>query len=142
MPFVPQGVGNELEYWITAHIPLVADIADRYIFIAPTRCTVTQIQEIHATAESTATTLLMNVTRCQGTEAPSAGDPLIADNTAAGLSLKATAATLQTATLTSTTAHLTLEAGDRLAFDSTQSGSAANNFAGGVFLIKVRVGPK
>lgn len=95
---------------------LVADQIDQTCFIADRNYVVTKIQEIHTTAESGGTLTLIP-RRQQGTEAPASGDALATaiDMVGAG----AVAQTLKTATLTTTTANLLINAGDRLALDFT-----------------------
>lgn len=87
-------------------------------FIARTACRIVGITEIHATAESTASTLTGYVEKLTSTTAPGSGTTVMSGT----FNLKATANTLQTATLTtsgtgdSDAADLQLAAGDRLSF--------------------------
>ena len=79
-------------------------------FISPVATVVQGIQEVHTTAGTDSGTVTLNVEKLTGTTAPGSGTNLIAT----ALSLKATANTVQTATLT-TQSLLSLGAGDRLA---------------------------
>jgi len=89
-------------------------------FVAPFRCRVTKISEVHATVAGQAGTL--TVERLQGTEAPAAGDDLLATTK---VDLTATINTVQSPALTATVANLVLEVGNRLAL-KVASGSAAS----------------
>lgn len=95
---------------------LIADMVDQSCFIADRPYYVAKIQEIHKVAESGGTLTLIP-RRQQGTEAAASGDALATalDMVGAG----ATAQTLKTATLTTTTSLLALAAGDRLGLDFT-----------------------
>lgn len=100
-----------------ANHQLAADMVDKSFFIAPFPVKVERIDYVATTPES-AGTLTLRVTRCQGTEAPASGDLL----TNAALNMVGAALvtqTVYTATLTATTANLTLATGDRLALDFT-----------------------
>ena len=96
--------------------PLATANVDQTCFIADRNYVVTKIQEIHTTAES-AGALTLIPRRQQGTEAAASGDALATaiDMVGAG----AVAQTLKTATLTTTTANLLINAGDRLGLDFT-----------------------
>jgi hypothetical protein len=59
----------------------------------------------------------MQVTKDDSTDAPGAGNNLLTNNTNAGFDMKGTANTMQTGTLTATSADLRLAAGDRLSVD-------------------------
>lgn len=90
--------------------------ADKHFFIAPFDLTIKQIQEVHSTAGSDAGAVTLQVERLQGTEAPGGnGDALLAT----AFNGKATANTVQSGTLTGTSALLSLAAGDRLGLDYT-----------------------
>jgi hypothetical protein len=80
-------------------------------FIAPRACTVTKISEVHTTAGSDGSAVTLTVERLQGTETSGNGDDLLGTTK---INLKGTAETVQSPDLTSTTASLTLAAGDRL----------------------------
>jgi len=102
--------------YVSTSFQLAADMVDRNFFIADRAMKVKSIEYVATTPES-AGTLTMIVRRCQGTEAPSAGDALITAANMVGAAL--VAQTVYTATLTATTAHLELADGDRLAIDFT-----------------------
>ena len=83
-------------------------------FIAPFECTVISFYEVHQTAGTNGGTVTLQLERLQGTEAPDAGDALLTT----ALSLKATANTVQTGTITPTRVNgvglATLSTGNRL----------------------------
>jgi hypothetical protein len=79
-------------------------------FLAPYRCRVTKISEVHATAAGQAGTA--TVERLQATEAPGSGDDLLSTTK---IDLAGTVNTVQTPALTGTAANLVLEVGNRLA---------------------------
>ena len=89
-------------------------VAAQAFFIAPEPMRVVEIHEIHSTKGTGGGTVTMTVKRCQGTEAPTAGDDLLGSTK---INLKGDDNTLQSPGLTDTTANLTLEAGDRLSVD-------------------------
>jgi hypothetical protein len=92
---------------------LNADCVDQAFFIADRPYQVLSFREIHATAGTDGGAVTIMLTKDDGTEAPGAGDDLLT----AGLDAKGTANTLQTGTLTATSAFLLLAAGDRLSLD-------------------------
>lgn len=102
---------------VSARFGAAATWVDSAFFIANRAYQVVAVKEVHATAESTATNLRVQLTKDTGTDAPGAGNNLLTNNTNAGFNLKATANTVQTGTLTATTADLQLAAGDRLSLD-------------------------
>ncbi len=108
-------VGNIIE--VTANCPLNADCVDQAFFIANRAYQVVGVKEVHATAGNDAGAVNLQVTKDTSTNAPGAGTDLLTDNSAAGFNLKGTANTVQTGTLTGTTASLQLAAGDRLSLD-------------------------
>lgn len=106
---------------------LLADNVDQAFFLATRPYRVVRVSEVHATAESVAGSLNLQVTKDTGTDAPGAGTDLLTNNTDAGFDLKGTANTVQAGALTATTADLVLAAGDRL---SVAYSAAANDLAG------------
>jgi hypothetical protein len=89
-------------------------LADQHFFVAPQALTVVAISEVHSTAGSDGGAVTIMVERLQGTEAQGGnGDDLLT----AGFNAKGTANTVQTGTLTTTTANLNLSSGDRLGLD-------------------------
>lgn len=105
-----------------------AATVDDNIFIADRAYRVRSIAEVHAVAGTDAGAVTLQLRKCTGTQAPSAGVVL----TTATFDLKSTANTVVTATLTGTTANLMLAAGDRLAADVT---GVLTSLAGGVVTI-------
>lgn len=115
------------EQYIVADHYIASSVADLQFFTAPVKCQVVAIREVHATAGSDAGTVTGTIRRCQGTEAATAGDDLLGSTK---INFKGTALTEQkfdaadSGELTSTTADLTLEAGDRLSLDVTGTTTA------------------
>lgn len=91
--------------------------------IVPIACVVTGIQEVHQTAGSDAGAVTLNIEKLQSTDALDAGDEILASD----LSLKATANTVQTGTLSGTLANRSLAAGDRLAMKDAGTLTAVAN---------------
>jgi hypothetical protein len=104
------------EQYLEATFYGASSIADVQFWTAPVKCQVVAVREVHATAGNDAGDVTGTVRRCQGTEAATAGDDLLGTTK---INLKGTALTEQTPALTSTTANLTLDAGDRLSLDVT-----------------------
>lgn len=110
------------EQYIVADHYIASSVADVQFFTAPVKCQVVSIREVHAVAGNDGSDVTATIRRCQGTEAATAGDDLLG---ATKINLKGTALTEQkfdaadSGELTTTTANLTLEAGDRLSLDVT-----------------------
>jgi hypothetical protein len=104
------------EQYLEATFYGASSIADVQFWAAPVKCQVVAVREVHAVAGDDAGAVTGTVRRCQGTEAATAGDDLLGTTK---INLKGTALTEQTPALTSTTANLTLDAGDRLSLDVT-----------------------
>ena len=103
------------EYTVTmAYGPTTANHVDSIFYIAPEGYTVTDIDVVWGTAESTGSMDVM-VERLQGTEACGSGDDLLS----AAVDATGTADTVANGALTATTANLALTAGDRLCADLT-----------------------
>jgi hypothetical protein len=115
------------EQYIVADHYIASSVADVQFFTAPVKCVVISIREVHATAGSDGSAVSGTIRRCQGTEAATAGDDLLGTTK---IDFKGTALTEQkfdaadSGELTSTTANLTLEAGDRLSLDVTGTTTA------------------
>ena len=109
------------EQYIVADQYIASSVADLQFFTAPVKCQVVGIREVHATAGTDGGAVTGTIRRCQGTEAATAGDDLLGTTK---INFKGTALTEQTPALTSTTASLTLEAGDRLSLDVTGTTTA------------------
>lgn len=108
-------VPQEIE--VSFHAQAAADMVDRTFFVANQAYQVTKVRFVGAVAEATAATLYAQLVKDTGTDAPGAGTDLLTNNTNNGFDCKATANTVQTGTLTATTASLQLAAGDRLSID-------------------------
>jgi hypothetical protein len=109
------------EQYIVADQYIASSVADLQFFTAPVKCEVVAVREVHATAGTDAGAVTGTIRRCQGTEAATAGDDLLGTTK---INFKGTALTEQTPALTSTTASLTLDAGDRLSLDVTGTTTA------------------
>jgi len=92
-------------------------------FIAPWTCRVMKFQEVHQTAGSDGGAVTLDLEKLTGTQAPDAGTALLSST----LSLKATANTVQTGTLTATTGNLLLATGDRLCLKDAGVMTAVDN---------------
>ncbi len=117
------------EKLVVARSFAAADVANIF-FIAPFRCRVTRISEVHATVAGQAGT--MTVERLQATEAPGSGDDLIATTK---IDQEGTINTIQSPTLTGTVADLVLEVGVRLAL--LQSTGSATSLANAVISVEL-----
>jgi len=110
------------EQYFVANFYIASSVADVQFYTAPAKCQVVSIREVHAVAGDDAGAVTGTIRRCQGTEAATAGDDLLGSTK---INFKGTALTEQkfdaadSGELTSTTANLTLEAGDRLSLDVT-----------------------
>lgn len=114
---VDSGGISPQEIEVVFHAQAAADMVDQTFFVATQAYQVTKVAFVHAVAESTAATLLAQVTKDTSTNAPGAGTDLLTNNTNTGFNCKATANTVQNGTLTATTADLQLAAGNRLSVD-------------------------
>ncbi len=92
-------------------------------FIVPVACTLIKFQEVHQTAGNDAGAVSLQLEKLTGTQALDAGSAMLAS----ALSLKATADTVQTGTITGTIANRNLSAGDRLAMDDAGTLTAVAN---------------
>lgn len=111
------GVIIPQEIEVSFHGQAAGAMVDQTFFVATQAYQVTKVSFVSAVAESTAATLLVQVVKDTGTNAPGAGTDLLTNNTNTGFNCKATANTVQVGTLTGTTASLQLAAGDRLSVD-------------------------
>lgn len=108
-------VPQEIE--VVFHGQAAGAMVDQSFFVANQAYQVTKVKFVSAVAESTAGTLLAQLVKDTGTDAPGAGTDLLTNNTNTGFDCKATANTVQAGTLTATGADLQLAAGDRLSVD-------------------------
>ncbi len=99
---------------VTYRCLAAATCASTSFFIADAAYQVTAVSAVWGTAESTASNLRIQVEKLTGTTAVGSGTALLTNNSNAGISIKGTANTVTTGTLTATTASLQLAAGDRL----------------------------
>lgn len=120
---------------VAVSLPLNADAVDAAVFIADRAYVVEDISYIHAVAGTDAGAVNLQVKKCTGTQAPDAGTNLLTNNTNAGFNCKATANTVQSGTLTGTTATKTMASGNRLSLDFT---GVTTDLAGVVVTILLR----
>ena len=107
--------GYEDVFAATTMIDINGTAVDHHFFTAYAPCTVVAVRVTPIVAGVDVGAVTGMVTRCQGTEAPSAGDSLLT----ATFDLKGTADTVISPTLTTTISSRTLAAGNRLAIDVT-----------------------
>lgn len=91
--------------------------------IVPAPALIIGFQEVHQTAGTDASAVTLDLEKLTGTTAPGSGVSALSST----ISLKATASTVQTATITSTNANRTLAAGDRLALKTSGTLTAVAN---------------
>lgn len=108
------------------------------IFTAPYSCAVIGITEVHQTAESTATTMTVQLEKLKGTTASGSGTTLLVTP----FNLKGTANTVQTGTLNTSSANtgliaFNLVAGDRLGLVLTTTGSSPATLIGVNIIIQL-----
>lgn len=117
------------QLYITNIVPgtSAATAANYSIFwIAPAACLLIGFKEVHVTAGTDAGAVTLDLEKLTGTTAPGSGVSMLSST----LSLKATINTVQTATITTTTANKTLALGDRVAFKLTGTPTAVANVVG------------
>lgn len=104
---------------------LLAATATNYgvIYIVPVACYVTGFKEVHQTAGLDVGTVTVTLEKLTGTTALDSGTEVLAT----ALSLKATANTVQTGTLSATLGARTLAAGNRLALKDAGTLTAVAN---------------
>ncbi len=92
-------------------------------YIAPVACLVTKIQEVHQTAGSDAGSVTLTIEKLTSGVAPDSGAVLLTT----ALSLKSTANTVQSGTITGTASSKTIAAGDRLCMKDSGTLTAVAN---------------
>jgi hypothetical protein len=112
-------------------MPLTADVINHIVFVANDTYKVTDVREVHATAETTSTGTTLTIERLQGTEAPGAGDALL--ESSGLIDIKGTANTVQQGVLVSST-KINLAVGDRLGIVID---GATNEIAGSAVTIEI-----
>ncbi len=131
------GVGTDDSFYLSEEVyqpmyqivdfPLAtaASLITQHFMIIPTACRLVGISEIHATAESTAATMTAYIEKLTGTTAPGSGTTLMSGT----FNMKATANTVQTATLSepttgdSTDSAIQLATGDRIGIKFSTTGT-------------------
>ena len=116
---------------IVLTIPVDSGYVDSNVFIATGPCEVVAVSEVHTVAGSDAGAVTLDVTKCDGTEAPASGVTVLN----ATFDLKSTANTVVDATLTATKANRKLVDGERLGINVTGTLTAV---AGGVVTIRIK----
>ena len=92
-------------------------------FISPFTCVLNDFKEVHQVVGSDSGNVAINLEKLTGTQAPDAGSLMLGT----ALSLKVTANTVQTATLSATLANRNLAIGDRLCLKDTGALTAVSN---------------
>jgi hypothetical protein len=113
------------------NVPIAAATVDSNVFIATGPCEVVGVSEVHTVAGSDGGAVTLDVTKCDGTEAPASGVTVLSST----IDLKGTANTVVNRTLTATTADRKLIAGERLGINVTGTLTA---LAGGVVTIRIK----
>lgn len=110
---------------VTFNLATAASLVTQHFMIIPTAARLVGISEIHATAESTATTMTAYISKLTGTTAPGSGLTVMNGT----FDMKATANTLQTATLSMPTTGdssdplIQFAAGDRVGIKFSTAGT-------------------
>jgi hypothetical protein len=113
------------------NVPIAAATVDSNVFIATGPCEVVGVSEVHTVAGSDGGAVTLDVTKCDGTEAPASGVTVLSST----IDLKGTANTVVNRTLTATTADRKLIAGERLGINVTGTLTA---LAGGIVTIRIK----
>jgi hypothetical protein len=113
------------------NVPIAAATVDSNVFIATGPCEVVGVSEVHTVAGSDGGAVTLDVTKCDGTEAPASGVTVLSST----IDLKGTANTVVNRTLTATRADRKLIAGERLGINVTGTLTA---LAGGVVTIRIK----
>lgn len=116
---------------IIVTVPVNANTVDANVFIATGPCEVVAVSEAHTVAGSDVGAVTLDVTKCDGTEAPSAGVTVLAST----FDLKGAADTVVDKALTATKANRKLVDGERLGVNVTGTLTA---LAGGVVTIRIK----
>lgn len=100
---------------VTALFPSTANLVDSVVFQSDGKYRIAQVQEVHATKGTDGAAVTLDLKKKSGLSAP------FTDITVLGgtIDLKAAAATVQTASLSSTEANLIVNKNDRLWLDVT-----------------------
>lgn len=121
--------GGSANMTVRADIPNAASAVDQNVFIADRAYQLVSVRGVYAANNGAAFT--MDVKKCTGTQAPSAGVTMLS----ATQDWNATANTVITSTLSATPANTALATGDRIALDFT---GTATSIAGAVVAIVLR----
>lgn len=109
------------------------------IFTAPYACNIIGATEVHQTAESTSTTMTVQIEKLTGTQASGSGTSLLLNP----FNLKAAANTIQTGILNTTSVKTSknvfnFQIGDRIGLVLTTTGSASNTLVGVNIIIRLQ----
>lgn len=96
---------------------LLAASVDQYIWVAPVKCRVISIKEVHSVAGGASAAVRPRKITADVTAPGAAAGATVIELTTANIDLTVTANTMQTPTLSATEADLIFAAGDRLALD-------------------------
>lgn len=113
------------------NVQIDANTVDTNVFVATGPVEVVGVSEVHTVAGNDAGAVTLDVTKCDGTEAPASGVSVLN----ATFDLKGTANTVVDATLTATKANLKLVDGERLGINVT---GTLTTLAGGVVTIRLK----
>lgn len=112
--------GSKDEMVVSTRQAGAGSLATQAFFVAPVAMKVLKVSAVHSAAEATASSLTADVLKDTGTDAPGAGTSVLGSTK---VNLKGTANTVQSPTLASSAATLTLAAGDRLALKPSAGGT-------------------
>ena len=125
--------GEMVVNWPITKAAITSGDINSTMFIADDAWNITSIEEVHSAAETTATTMNINVMKTTGTNTLAQGINV----TTATINLKGGANTVQTMTLNSS--YLSLADGDRLGILCNMTGvNDAGEFRGGVITIHMK----
>jgi len=110
---------------LSFNLSAAANVIDSNLFVADRAYQLVSVEEAHTVAGSDGSAVTLDIKKCTGTQAPSAGTTMLA----ATIDLKGAANTVQSPALSATAANTLLAAGDRLAMDITGTPTAVAGVA-------------
>ncbi len=117
---------SDRKFYVSHTIPgTQAATAANYgvFFIAPFKCYVSDVKEVHQVLGTDAGAVTLGIEKLTSGEAPGSGDDVLST----ALSLKTTINTVQSGTITATTANSNLSIGDRLCMEDAGTLTAVAN---------------
>jgi hypothetical protein len=111
--------------------PVSSATVDTNVFVATGPVEVVGVSEVHTVAGDDVSAVTLDVTKCDGTEAPASGVTVLAST----FDLKGTANTVVDKALTATKANRKLVSGERLGINIT---GTPTTLAGGVVTIRLK----